>query len=137
MGRDRSTGGPAADFERQTEDPALVAVFPRRQVEAFRPELVAGVVGKGGRMNIKTCKSCGAAIIWIRTRSGRSMPCDAKAVNYRTKPGGNHCLHDGLVVSVVPAEKVPAIVIVIVPEGEGRGNTATRAGSSVCRSTRT
>ena len=30
--------------KRQAEDPALVAVFPRRQVEALRPELVAGVM---------------------------------------------------------------------------------------------
>ena len=40
-------------------------------------------------MNRSTCKSCGASIVWIRTRSGRSMPCDAKPVNYCTKPGGS------------------------------------------------
>mgnify|MGYP001025061655 FL=1 len=40
-------------------------------------------------MNIRTCKSCGKPILWIRTRSGRSMPCDALPVNYRTKPGGS------------------------------------------------
>ena len=28
------------------------------------------------------CKSCGAEIIWIKTTSGKSMPCDAKEVVY-------------------------------------------------------
>lgn len=40
-------------------------------------------------MNIRTCKSCGKPILWIRTRSGRSMPCDTQPVNYRIKPGGS------------------------------------------------
>lgn len=38
--------------------------------------------------NIRTCRSCGKPILWIRTRAGRSMPCDAKSINYRIKPGG-------------------------------------------------
>ena len=40
-------------------------------------------------MGTSTCKSCGKAIHWIRTRSGRSMPCDTRPVNYRIKPGGS------------------------------------------------
>ena len=36
-------------------------------------------------MNTGTCKSCGKQILWIRTRTGRSMPCDTKPVNYRKK----------------------------------------------------
>ena len=28
------------------------------------------------------CKSCGAEITWIKTTSGKSMPCDAQAVTY-------------------------------------------------------
>lgn len=40
-------------------------------------------------MNTGTCKSCGKPILWIRTRTGRSMPCDTKPVNYRIKPGGD------------------------------------------------
>lgn len=28
------------------------------------------------------CKSCGASIIWIGMRSGRSMPCNAEQVTY-------------------------------------------------------
>ena len=38
-------------------------------------------------MNRATCRSCGAAIVWIRTLSGRNMPCDAKPINYIIKPG--------------------------------------------------
>lgn len=40
-------------------------------------------------MNTGTCKSCGKQILWIRTRTGRSMPCDTKPVNYRIKHGGD------------------------------------------------
>ena len=28
------------------------------------------------------CKSCGAEIIWIKTTSGKAMPCNAKEVVY-------------------------------------------------------
>lgn len=28
------------------------------------------------------CRSCGAEIIWIRTASGKSMPCDAAGISY-------------------------------------------------------
>lgn len=28
------------------------------------------------------CKSCGAEIIWIKTKSGKTMPCDAQAHYY-------------------------------------------------------
>ena len=40
-------------------------------------------------MNTGTCKSCGKQILWIRTRTGRTMPCDTKPVNYRIKHGGD------------------------------------------------
>ncbi len=45
--------------------------------------------GQGQRqeMNRATCRSCGSAIVWIRTLSGRNMPCDAKPINYIIKPG--------------------------------------------------
>lgn len=39
-------------------------------------------------MNQGTCKSCGRPILWIKTRAGKSMPCDPKPINYRIKPGG-------------------------------------------------
>ncbi len=32
------------------------------------------------------CKSCGAAIVWIKTTAGKSMPCDAAPVYYILKP---------------------------------------------------
>ncbi len=28
------------------------------------------------------CKSCGAEIVWIKLKSGKSMPCDAKKISY-------------------------------------------------------
>ena len=40
-------------------------------------------------MNQGTCKSCGRPILWIKTRAGKSMPCDPKPINYRIKPDGN------------------------------------------------
>lgn len=29
------------------------------------------------------CKSCGAEIIWIKTKSGKAMPCNAQKIAYR------------------------------------------------------
>ena len=37
-------------------------------------------------MRAGTCKSCKAAIVWIRTQEGKSMPCDAAPVYYTAKP---------------------------------------------------
>ena len=37
---------------------------------------------------MKTCKSCGAAIIWIETENGKKMPCDADPVTYWKNPKG-------------------------------------------------
>lgn len=34
------------------------------------------------------CKSCGAEIIWIKTRNGKAMPCDAEPVPYRESFSG-------------------------------------------------
>jgi len=33
------------------------------------------------------CKACGAEIIWIKTQSGKNMPCDKKPVMYWKKQG--------------------------------------------------
>lgn len=35
------------------------------------------------------CRSCGAEIIWIKTRAGKAMPCDRERVTYWAKPGGS------------------------------------------------
>lgn len=37
--------------------------------------------------NKNTCRSCAAPIVWIRTKNGKSMPCDAKPLPF--KYGGN------------------------------------------------
>ena len=32
------------------------------------------------------CRSCGAAIVWIKTSGGKSMPCNAEPIYYIEKP---------------------------------------------------
>lgn len=34
------------------------------------------------------CKSCGAEITWIKTRDGKSMPCDSEPVYFIPDPKG-------------------------------------------------
>jgi hypothetical protein len=34
-----------------------------------------------------TCKSCGAALVWIKTEAGRLMPCDPNLVTVVTEDG--------------------------------------------------
>lgn len=39
------------------------------------------------------CKSCGAEIIWIKTASGKMMPCNPQKISYKnTFPIGNMTL---------------------------------------------
>ena len=47
------------------------------------------------------CKSCGAKIIWIKTATGKSMPCDPEPVTYwaRLKAKGKIVTPNGEVVS--------------------------------------
>lgn len=35
-----------------------------------------------------TCKGCGAAIMWIKTSAGKSMPCDFAPVPYWANENG-------------------------------------------------
>lgn len=37
-------------------------------------------------MRSGTCRGCGAAIVWIGTPGGKSMPCDATPIYYIQKP---------------------------------------------------
>lgn len=34
------------------------------------------------------CRSCGQQILWVRMKSGRSMPCDTLLIPYRQDPEG-------------------------------------------------
>ena len=34
------------------------------------------------QLRVCKCRSCGAPIVWITTKNGKSMPCDAKPRNY-------------------------------------------------------
>ncbi len=40
-------------------------------------------------MEVKKCKACGADIVWVKTKSGRAMPCDAKKVDYQKNYKGS------------------------------------------------
>lgn len=33
-------------------------------------------------VNTGTCRGCGAKILWIRTKGGKSMPCDPEEITY-------------------------------------------------------
>ena len=48
-----------------------------------------------------TCRGCGAEIVWIRTVSGKSMPCDATPVYYKMDAVGKEKIvtPNGVVVS--------------------------------------
>ena len=35
-----------------------------------------------------TCYGCGRQILWVKTRTGKNMPCNAQLVNYKRDPGG-------------------------------------------------
>ena len=39
-------------------------------------------------MTVKTCKGCGAPIVWITTTKGKAMPCNAEAVDYQENKKG-------------------------------------------------
>lgn len=46
-----------------------------------------GLLPHEGRTS--TCRGCGDAIVWIKTVSGKSMPCDVSPVYYRMTGDGN------------------------------------------------
>lgn len=52
------------------------------------------------------CKSCGAEIVWIKMRTGKSMPCDAMPHYFREEDGGGitFVTPDGLVKHGEPDE---------------------------------
>ena len=35
------------------------------------------------------CKSCGAEIVWIKMKSGKSMPCNTRGIHYREQVHGD------------------------------------------------
>ncbi len=38
--------------------------------------------------NISRCRSCGQMIVWVRTKSGKNMPCDSQLVTFKSETGG-------------------------------------------------
>lgn len=39
-----------------------------------------------GNGNMGHCRSCGQLIVWVRTKSGRNMPCDTELIDYYIPP---------------------------------------------------
>lgn len=35
------------------------------------------------------CKSCGSEIIWVKMKSGKSMPCNPRGIHYREQVHGD------------------------------------------------
>lgn len=70
-------------------------------------------------MKVVKCKFCGAPIVWIKTQNGRSMPCDANAVQYANTHGGK----DVVVTAEGKVVRVSVIkgggVLTLIPDGEG------------------
>lgn len=52
-------------------------------------------------MQIGKCRGCGAQIVWIRTNSGKSMPCNSVPVTYweKAKAAGKVTTPNGETVS--------------------------------------
>lgn len=65
--------------------------------------------------NETTCRSCGKRILWIKTKAGKSMPCDAEPVGYRYNSESRTKLvtPDGCVI--------PCDIVQDPAEAEGRG----------------
>lgn len=38
---------------------------------------------------MNTCKKCGASLIWVKTESGRAMPCNVTPIRYRERERGD------------------------------------------------
>ena len=55
-------------------------------------------------MNHDKCRSCGAAVIWCRTRTGSSIPLDAEPLEY----GGNIVIRDGVAIYLKKGEPAGA-----------------------------
>ena len=54
------------------------------------------------------CKGCGQEIIWIKTKSGKSIPCDPEMIYYKAKKTGHLRVvtPTGEVVSAVPSDSI-------------------------------
>lgn len=67
------------------------------------------------RVQIGICKGCGAQIIWIKTRAGKSMPCNSLIRSYKIVPGGKEKI-------VTPqGDVVSGITGVAADEADGDG----------------
>ena len=54
------------------------------------------------------CKGCGQEIIWVKSKSGKSIPCDPKMIPYKAKKTGHLRVvtPSGEVVSAVLSDSI-------------------------------
>ena len=54
------------------------------------------------------CKGCGREIVFVRSNSGKSIPCDPKMIRYKAKKTGHLRVvtPSGDVVSAVPSDSI-------------------------------
>lgn len=65
------------------------------------------------------CKSCGAPLVWIKTRAGKAMPCNAERIYYRKDPAGD------LMLITPDGDTIRARAADIYQEGcDGYGHTS-------------
>ena len=72
-------------------------------------------------MRIVNCKSCGAPIVWIKTQNGKSMPCDAFAVEYQENYKGKSTVvtEDGHVLKATIIDRTGGGLLSPVIDGKG------------------
>lgn len=76
---------------------------------------------RAAEMRRVTCRSCGAAIVWITTQNGRKMPCNADPVEYQDNRKGKDVIvtEDGKVVRGTVIDKARPSALVPIVDGTG------------------
>lgn len=51
-------------------------------------------------MSSSQCRACGKSIVWMKTKAGKSMPCDARFYRYRADENGSQRIlnHSGEII---------------------------------------
>lgn len=72
-------------------------------------------------MKTTKCRSCGAEIVWITTKSGKAMPCDAQEVEYQKQTYGKDFVvtADGETVRCEIVKKDAATPLDLIVDGKG------------------
>lgn len=62
-------------------DARVISVEQKPQPRMEQMRIEETPVSKG------VCRGCGAEIVWVKTSSGKSIPCDPQPVSYWERPG--------------------------------------------------